>query len=47
MAVAQRIKCAAGELKDPGMIPGQGEFFSLKFKLRGKEPNGEQQEQLK
>ena len=45
MAVAQWIKYLAGEMKDPGSIPGQGEFFSLSF-----QPNGEQeqqQEQLK
>ena len=36
VAVAQRIKCSAGELKDPGLIPGQGEIFSLKFLLEMK-----------
>ena len=36
MAVAQCIKCSAGELKDPGLIPGQGDFFSLKFLLKRK-----------
>ena len=36
MAVAQWIKCSAGELKDPGLIPSQGEFFSLKFLLKRK-----------
>ena len=36
MAIAQRIKCLAGELKDPGLIPGQGEFFSLEFLLKAK-----------
>ena len=45
MAVAQWMKCEAGELKGPSLIPGQGEFISLKFLLRGYEPNGEQEEQ--
>ena len=45
MAVAQRIKCSAGELKDPGLIPGQGEYFHINFFLRGNEPNSEQDEQ--
>ena len=31
VAVAQWIKFSAGELNDPGSIPGQGEFFTLKF----------------
>ena len=29
VAVAQWIKCFAGELKDPNLVPGQGEFFSF------------------
>ena len=36
VAVGQWIKCSAGELNDPGLIPGQGEFFSLKFLLKKK-----------
>ena len=36
MAVAQWMKCSAGELKDPSSIPGQGNFFSLKFLLKRK-----------
>ena len=36
VAVVQWIKCSAGELKDPSLIPGQGEFFSLKFLLKRK-----------
>ena len=36
MAVAQWIKCQAGELKDPGLILGLGKFFSLKFLLKRK-----------
>ena len=47
MAVAQWIKCLAGELKDPGLIPGQGNFFHLNCFLRGNEPIGEQEQQLK
>ena len=48
VAVAQWIKCFAGELNDPGLIPSQGEFFHLNFFQRGNEPNGEeQQEQIK
>ena len=31
VAVAQWIKCSAGELKDPDTIPVQGEFFHLNF----------------
>ena len=31
VAVAQWIKFSAGELKDLSLIPGQGEFFSLKL----------------
>ena len=36
MAGAQWIKCSAGELKDPGLIPRQENFFSLKFILKRK-----------
>ena len=36
LAVAQWIKCLAGELKDPGSFPGQVELFSLKFLLKRK-----------
>ena len=36
MAVAKWIKCLAGELTDPSLIPGQGEFFSPKFLLKRK-----------
>ena len=35
-AVAQWIKCLVGELKHTGLIPGQGEFFALKFLLKRK-----------
>ena len=35
-AVAQWIKCSAGELKDPCSVPGQEDFFSLKFLLNRK-----------
>ena len=38
-------KCLAVDLKDPSSIPNQGDFFHLKFFLRGNEPNGEQQQQ--
>ena len=40
----------AVEPKDPGPIPNQGDFFSLKFLLKRKWTNGEQeqeQQQLK
>ena len=33
VAVAQWIKCSAGELKDPCLIPGQGEFLSFKEEM--------------
>ena len=36
MAEAQWIECSAGELKDPSLIHGLGEFFSLKFLLKKK-----------
>ena len=36
VAVAQWIKCLAGELKISGLIPDEGEFFSLKFLLKRK-----------
>ena len=39
------------DLKNPGSVPSQGDFFHLNFFLRGNEQNGEgqeqQQEQLK
>ena len=38
-------KCLAVDLKDPGLIPGQGDFISLKFFYRGNEPNGKQQQE--
>ena len=36
VAVAQWIEHLAGELKDPGSIPNEGEFFSLKLLLKRK-----------
>ena len=45
MAVAQWIKCSAGELKNPGSIPVRENFFHLNFFLSGNEPNGEQQQE--
>ena len=38
-------KCLAVDLKDPDLIPSQGDFFLLNFFLRGNEPNGEGQQQ--
>ena len=45
VAVAQWIEWGVWELRDPGLIPGQGELFTLKFILRGNETNGKEQEQ--
>ena len=38
-------KCLAVDLKVPGSIPSQADFFHFNFFLRGNEPNGEEQEQ--
>ena len=37
--------CLAADLKDPSLIPSQGDFFHLSFFLSGNEPNGEQEQQ--
>ena len=38
-------KCWAVDLKNPSLIPSQGDFFHLNFFKRGNEPSGEQEQE--